>query len=311
MNKKFILPTVAIMFMLTGCSGSSDDNALADMTAQTGDALQWIDTDVAYTDANTSQTSAAETSGEISVSEVTEVSDSSLSTDVSGSGESSVTYQTSVVYVDENGNIITETPNGVTNVAGINSVTVTSVTQSVVSNDGTPPLTDAQKTLYSAAKIAYENVVYGLFEADRTQDVWIDGKNGYVMLQDSRFSSAEDVKTYLYTYFTKDYVDTVLMPSNQVRFVERYGNLYMLSESKQQRTDYAGHVFEITYQDDVTIRLKATIYHYNDGTSNQTPFYSAPSADVAARCTTEEVFFTVSWDASANQWKFSEFSAII
>lgn len=218
--------------------------------------------------------------------------------DETGIGTISLDYDAIATAVSETET--TETETGIT--TGISN------TGEYSSEDGRPPLPDDLKDFYTSALEVYSKIYYCSFTSDTSTPVWVDGKNGYTRVTDTRFPDYQSLYSFASYYFTDELMSTKILPYGQTDFVEKYSAFYMAPASNVKNPAYAGHVFKLTSQSDTEIVCTADVYYLlaSDSVNTDPIFYTEP-ADKSKYAVSQVSFKLTSFE---DRWKFSDFSVI-
>lgn len=176
------------------------------------------------------------------------------------------------------------------------------------SEDGRPPLPDDLKDFYTSALEVYSKIYYCSFNSDTSTPVWVNGKNGYTRVTDTRFASYQSLYSFASYFFTDELMTKKILPYDQVGFVDKYGAFYMAPASNTKNPAYAGHVFKLVSQTSSEIVCVADVYYLlgNDAVNSEPIFYTEPADK--SKYAVSQVTFKLS--AFEDRWKFSEFSVI-
>lgn len=176
------------------------------------------------------------------------------------------------------------------------------------SEDGRPPLSDDLKDFYTSALEVYSKIYYCSFTSDTSTPVWVNGKNGYTRVTDTRFPDYQSLYTFASYYFTDELMSSQILPYGQTDFVDKYGAFYMAPSARQKNQAYAGHVFRLVSQTDTEIICTADVYYVlgNDAVNTAPIFYTEP-ADKSKYAVSQVSFKLTAFE---DRWKFSEFSII-
>ena len=172
------------------------------------------------------------------------------------------------------------------------------------SSDGRPPLEKEFKELYDGALEGYHMFFLESLASTGTP-ISIGGVPGYCQVTDERFSSVEDLYSYLTQYFTEDYVNTYLLSEASQLYVDHNGALYV-QPYKYDNPYYAGHIFYLTSRTDTEIQLRATVLSCVYEFTGE-PFYVMP--DTVENLTSRTAKFTITKTEAG--WRFSSFSGLL
>ncbi len=287
MKKRCISIAVFLALFMTGCETYEQNIQTALTTTETSETPSVLDEVTEGTEAPQTE--------EISLdSETAEVSSEPQETET-GLESINLNYEAIATATDEVSTEETGSETGVT------------PTQ-YSSEDGRPPVSDDLKDFYTSALEVYSKIYYCSFTSDTTTPVWVNGKNGYTRVTDTRFPDYQSLYTFASHYFTDDLMSRQILPFGQIDFVEKYGAFYMAPATKVKNTAYAGHVFKLNSQTDNEIICTADVY-YLLGTNvvNTEPiFYTEPSDK--SRYSVSQVSFKLT--KLGEEWKFAEFSII-
>jgi hypothetical protein len=186
--------------------------------------------------------------------------------------------------------------------------TTPAVSNQYTSEDGRPPLPDDLKDFYTSALEVYSKIYYCSFTSDTATPVWVDGKNGYTRVLDTRFPDYQSLYSFASHYFTDELMSRQILPYGQKDFVEKYGAFYMAPASRTKNPAYAGHVFRLNTQSDTEIICTADVYYLLGANMvNSDPVFYTEPAD-KSKYSVSQVSFKLT--KIQDGWKFSEFSII-
>jgi len=128
----------------------------------------------------------------------------------------------------------------------------------------------------------------------------ISGMN-YLVVNDSRFPTYNDLVTYLQTIFTDEFIYGNLLTANSCVKSSSDGLVCVLDAGVGDDITYAGHVFTVTEQTPTKVQLSATVYFALDVYDGE-KFYTTPSNPDSFTTTTLQ-FTIVNTDKG---WRFSQ-----
>jgi hypothetical protein len=176
------------------------------------------------------------------------------------------------------------------------------------SEDGRPPLSDDLKDFYTSALEVYSKIYYCSFTSDTSTPVWVNGKDGYTRVTDTRFPDYQSLYTFASYYFTDDLMSNQILPYGQTSFVDKYGAFYMAPAENTKNPAYAGHVFRLVSQTDNEIVCTADVYYLlGNSTVNTDPIFFTEPADKSKYAVSQLTFRLSKYE---DRWKFSQFAII-
>ncbi|MEE7582889.1 MAG: DL-endopeptidase inhibitor IseA family protein [Oscillospiraceae bacterium] len=170
-------------------------------------------------------------------------------------------------------------------------------------SDALPPLNDDLKNLFKDAFYTYyEFTSAGTIQVDASDNIQVDDRY-YSKVIDNRFTSIDEVSSYLEQYFTNDFIENSFILN---KFVERDGSLYTCIGARSCNISYCGHTFEILDQSDDEISFQALVYFSADGTWTDTSYYINTTPDIEY-VTQLSRYLLVN---TSSGWRFDTFSPI-
>lgn len=167
-----------------------------------------------------------------------------------------------------------------------------------------PPLSEDLQALYEGAYKIYYQISFGAFDYDKDTTFEKDDLV-YYKINDSRFPTYDDFRTYLLQYFTEFFVDNSILSKDNLMFAKgEDGGLYYLGGGRGSNIFYAGHTFAIDKESEDEIGFKATAYYTNSNEPYEGDyFYTEP--ENPEDYTTQEFLFVL-WKEDAG-WRFNTF----
>lgn len=165
-----------------------------------------------------------------------------------------------------------------------------------------PPLNDELKNLFEKAFTAYcEFTGGGTIKIDAFDTITLNDKS-YSKVIDNRFSSVDEVTSYLSQYFTQDFIDSSYILDS---FTYNNGELYTSLDAKGFNIQYCGHTFEVTDQTSKEIDFQADVYFCTE-TWNEDYYFinKTPTVDYTTQISKYVLIKT------DNGWRFDTFSRI-
>lgn len=287
------------VFMMTGCE-TYEDNLKAALTETSTAETTELPAFELMTDTVVTSVSSEIVSGD--ASDVTSVPESAVSDDSSSSAVSiSLDYEAIA-------SAVTTAPADATDTSSSEETTTTEVTSEYSSEDGRPPLPDDLKDFYTSALEVYSKIYYCSFTSDTSTPVWVNGKDGYTRVTDTRFPDYQSLYTFASYYFTDDLMTNQILPYGQTSFVDKYGAFYMAPATNTKNPAYAGHVFRLVSQTDSEIVCTADVYYLlGNGTVNTDPIFFTEPADKSKYAVSQLTFRLTKFE---DRWKFSQFAII-
>ncbi|MCC8069506.1 MAG: IseA DL-endopeptidase inhibitor family protein [Ruminococcus sp.] len=169
--------------------------------------------------------------------------------------------------------------------------------------DALPPLDDTLQTLFQDAFYTYyEFTSAETIQVDKLDIIDVDGRE-YSKVIDNRFTSIDEVSTYLSQYFTDDFIESSYILN---RFIELNGSLYTNIVARSCNVSYCGHTFEILEQSTDEISFQALVYFNIEGTWIQDYYFinETPNVDYVTELSRYVLVNT------PNGWRFDTFSPI-
>lgn len=311
MNRIILPCVISTMFamMFIGCDRISNDEDI-----QNQDSLEII------TDTNTSTTQTLEdiqtSSMSISIDTVPLATNSTVETSVDNTTIISDTTSNSITTLTTVSNITSVSTSNITDNTTTSMTTLdTNVsTEYTVPNmldlveftndkNALPPLNDDLRTFFQDAFYTYyEFTSAGTIQVDMLDSVEVDDRY-YSRVTDNRFSSIDEVSSYLSQYFTDDFIENSYILN---KFVESDGNLYSSISAKGCDISYCGHTFEILEQSDEEISFQALVYFSTEGTWTKNSYFinDTPNIEYVTQLSRYILLNT------QNGWRFDTFSPI-